>query len=125
LAAEEVEFPTSVFGLIVPRESKLQKHGLEIPPTKVDPGYAGHLCVTIFNHGYKPIQLDYGEQFCALVLFQVSPKAYPRTQPSALLQGKDVGVSTGRRISTFFRAQWQWLITSAIAITAIVVAFVR
>jgi len=47
---EEVQFPRGIFGHILPKVSLLQK-GIANTPSKVDPGYSGHLLITAFNHG--------------------------------------------------------------------------
>jgi dCTP deaminase len=67
---EEVHFPKSRFGQIIPRASKLQE-GLVNWPTKIDPGYNGPLFVTVYNCGSKPVKLRYGERFCALYILDV------------------------------------------------------
>lgn len=77
--AEQVHFPASIFGLIVPRQTLL-KDGLSNTPTKVDPGYGvGPLHIAVFNHGNKPFELRYHQRFCAMCLFQVED-ARPRAK---------------------------------------------
>jgi len=79
--AEQVHFPASIFGLIVPRQTLL-KDGLSNIPTKVDPGYGvGPLVITVFNHSNKPFELRYHQPFCALCLLQVDVEgARPRAK---------------------------------------------
>ena len=49
---ELVKFPKWRFGQILPKVSLLQV-GIANTPSKVDPGYEGHLLVTAFNHGRR------------------------------------------------------------------------
>jgi len=124
VAFEEVQFPVSVIGLIVPKESLLQK-GLSNWPTKVDPGYNGPLHITVYNHGNKSVRLRYGDPFCALLLFNVNPAAYPRTQKGALLKGPNIGVSAERQVWTFVLGHWQWIVTTIIAVAALIKALMK
>src|SRR5665213_337171 len=57
---ELVGFPKKLFGHILPRVSLLQK-GIANTPSKVDPGYDGHLLITAFNHGKRTETLTRGE----------------------------------------------------------------
>jgi hypothetical protein len=41
----------------------------------VDPGYPGHLLITLFNLGQTRVILHRGECFCSLTLFDVAPGA--------------------------------------------------
>jgi hypothetical protein len=67
---EEVDFPKSLFGLIVPKVSLLHE-GVSNTTSKIDPGYHGHLYITIFNLGKRPIPLRKGQKICTLLLFRV------------------------------------------------------
>jgi dCTP deaminase len=53
---EKVRLPRSMFGYIVPKVLLLQK-GLSNTISKVDPGYDGHLLVTVFNLGKEIVPL--------------------------------------------------------------------
>ena len=50
---EEVQFPKTRFGHIVPKVGLLQK-GLSNTSSKIDPGYEGKLLITVFNLGKRP-----------------------------------------------------------------------
>ena len=67
---EEVDFPVSLFGLIVPKVSLLRQ-GISNTTSKIDPGYRGRLYITIFNLGRKPVKLVRGQKICTLVMFYV------------------------------------------------------
>jgi deoxycytidine triphosphate deaminase len=51
---EEVQFPRSRFGHIVPKV-KLLMEGISNTSSKVDPGFDGRLLITVFNLGTKKI----------------------------------------------------------------------
>lgn len=71
---EEVQFPKSRFGLIVPKVSLLHR-GISNTTSKIDPGYRGRLYVTLFNLGKQNVILHRGDKFCSLVLFRVGEGA--------------------------------------------------
>jgi dCTP deaminase len=71
---EYLHLPRRMFGTIAPRVSLLQR-GLSTTFSKVDPGYPGHLLVTLFNLGKSTVTLKRGERFCALTLYDVAPGA--------------------------------------------------
>jgi len=50
---EDLPMPRGMFGYIVPRVKWLHE-GVSNTLSKVDPGYSGHLLVTLFNLGRKP-----------------------------------------------------------------------
>ncbi len=54
---EDLHVPQSMFGYIVPRVKWLQE-GVSNTLSKVDPGYNGHLLVTLFNLGKKTATLS-------------------------------------------------------------------
>jgi dCTP deaminase len=67
---ESVRLPRSMFGYIVPKVSLLQK-GLSNTISKIDPGYNGHLLVTLFNLGKQMERIERKQPFCALTIHQV------------------------------------------------------
>ena len=67
---ERLHLPKSMFGYIIPKVSLLQK-GVTNTSSKVDPGYDGHLLITVFNLGKKTVELQRLERFCALCILQV------------------------------------------------------
>ena len=66
---EEVHFPQSMVGYVVPKVGTLQK-GLSNTMSKVDPGYHGPLVITLFNLGKQDVTVKRSETFCALVIHQ-------------------------------------------------------
>jgi deoxycytidine triphosphate deaminase len=66
---EEVDFPISFFGMIVPKVSLLHQ-GVSNTTSKIDPGYRGHLYISIFNLGKRPIPLSRGQKVCSLVMLR-------------------------------------------------------
>ena len=73
---EFVRLPNSVFGQIVPKVSLLGL-GIANTPSKVDPGYHGHLLITVFNHGRRTVDLRRRQRFCALFLLTVQDGVRP------------------------------------------------
>lgn len=71
---ESIHLPRRLYGTIAPKVSLLQV-GLSSTFSKVDPGYNGHLLVTLFNLGETTVTLHRAERFCALTLFGVAPGA--------------------------------------------------
>jgi len=83
---EVVHFPKSRFGQIVPKVSFLQK-GVSNTASKVDPGYSGHLLITVFNLGKKKITLRRGQRFCSLYILQVDEGVRPYNKPEKRIVG--------------------------------------
>jgi dCTP deaminase len=71
---EYVHLPRRLFGIIAPKV-KLLENGLSTTFSKVDPGYNGHLLITLFNLGQTVRELRQGSCFCALTLFRVAAGA--------------------------------------------------
>lgn len=71
---EILHLPRRMFGTIAPRVSLLER-GLSSTFSKVDPGYNGHLLITLFNLGKTTVSLHRGQRFCALTMFEVAPGA--------------------------------------------------
>lgn len=68
---ESVQFPKSRFGHIVPKVTLLQ-NGISNTSSKIDPGYHGHLLVTVFNLGKRTIYLKKEEKFCTFYVLEVA-----------------------------------------------------
>jgi dCTP deaminase len=83
---EEVRFPSSLFGHIVPKVSLLQT-GIANTPTKIDPGYSGHLLITTFNHGRKSVKLKAGQLFCSMYLSTTTGDVAPYDKAGKDLEG--------------------------------------
>ncbi|HEY3909634.1 MAG TPA: hypothetical protein VGM07_07065 [Stellaceae bacterium] len=73
---EWVEFPELRFGQIFPKVGLLQR-GVTNTPSKVDPGFHGHLLVTVHNYGRRKVCLRRGQRFCSLHVFSVKGPIRP------------------------------------------------
>ena len=94
-----MRFPRRLFGQILPRVSLLAL-GIANTPSKIDPGYSGHLLITTFNHGKRTERLKRGERFCSLHLLTVEDGVIPFNGPgkqhrgvlrSAIYSGGEIG----------------------------------
>lgn len=114
---EYVHFPRSLFGIIAPKVKLLEK-GLSTTFSKVDPGYNGHLLITLFNLGQTVRELKRGDPFCALTLFEVSA--------GARLYGKGPQQITARNVKQPRRSLSEWLLPHHVTATLVlaVVTFV-
>jgi dCTP deaminase len=83
---EDVRFPRGLFGQILPRVSLLAR-GIANTPSKIDPGYSGHLLITTFNHGKRTQKLQRGERFCSLHLLTVGEGIRPFHGSAKQLEG--------------------------------------
>jgi deoxycytidine triphosphate deaminase len=73
---EFIEFPRHRFGQIFPKVTLLKK-GIANTPSKVDPGFRGHLLISVFNYGRRKVTLRRGEPFCSLHIFTVEGPIRP------------------------------------------------
>jgi deoxycytidine triphosphate deaminase len=112
---EYVHLPRRLFGIIAPKVSLLE-NGLSTTFSKVDPGYNGHLLITLFNLGQKVRQLKRGSTFCAFTLLTVAdgarlyekgpqqisarPASQPRASLRELLDTYHVGVMVALIVAT-------------------------
>jgi deoxycytidine triphosphate deaminase len=83
---EDVRFPDRLFGQILPRV-RLLARGIANTPSKIDPGYSGHLLITTFNHGKRTQKLQRGGRFCSLHLLSVEDGIRPFRDSSKQLEG--------------------------------------
>ncbi len=91
-ALEQVHFPNSVFGQIVPKVSLLQV-GVSNTSSKIDPGYDGPLLITVFNLGKKEHRFKHGAPFCNLYLLSVDDSG---VRPYGGTGKQLLGARTGR-----------------------------
>ncbi len=84
---EYVHLPRSMYGAISPKVTLVQM-GLPHTYSKVDPGYHGHLLVTLFNLGETVVKLKRLDRFCALTIFDVAPGAILYTKPGKSIPGE-------------------------------------
>lgn len=96
---EWVHFPQGMFGYLIPKVGLLQ-NGISNTLSKVDPGYHGHLIVTVFNLGKKSVFLDPGQAFCALAIHGVegAPDLYNN-------DGKQIST---RSAAGTWNSFWDW-----------------
>jgi dCTP deaminase len=80
---EEVRLPRELFGQILPRVSLLEL-GIANTPSKIDPGYAGHLLITTFNHGKRTEKLRREQRFCSLHRLTVEDGISRNNSPSCV-----------------------------------------
>ena len=84
---EFIQLPRTLFAFIVPKVALLQK-GLSNTMSKVDPGYHGHLLVTLFNLGQQPVTLRRQDSCCALCVLQVQGEANPYSKSPKRIDGE-------------------------------------
>jgi dCTP deaminase len=84
---EEVQFPKTLFGQILPMVSLLQK-GIANTPSKVAPGYSGHLLITAFNHENQTVSLKRRDKFCSLHLLSVDHDVRPYNKSAKQILGR-------------------------------------
>ena len=97
---EWVHFPQNMFGYLIPRVSLLQD-GVTNTLSKIDPGYDGHLIVTVFNLGKKKVELFPQQAFCSLAIHRVegTPSLYAGG-------GKQI---KGRVEAGWWAHSWDWV----------------
>ena len=100
---ELVKFPVGRFGHILPKVSLLQQ-GIANTPSKVDPGYEGHLLVTAFNHGKRTIALKRLDPFCSLHVFDMIGDVRPYDKPGKQILGARRSAGWPRRIRDWIEA---------------------
>ena len=82
---EFVSFPNTLFGQIAPKVDVLQT-GIANTPSKVDPGYPGHLLITVFNHGRRTVKLKCKQPFCSLFVSSVGEGVRPYSKIGIVLE---------------------------------------
>jgi deoxycytidine triphosphate deaminase len=94
---EFVKFPITRFGQIFPKVSLLQK-GLANTPSKVDPGYEGHLLITLFNQGKTTVPLHRYDKFCSLHVLDMAGEVRPYDKPGKQISGVQRSTGWVRRV---------------------------
>jgi deoxycytidine triphosphate deaminase len=94
---EDVHFPRSMFGYIVPKVTLLQR-GISNTVSKVDPGYNGPLLVSLFNLGKETVPIKRGEPFCSISIHQVLSGAVLYNGPAKRIVG-EAGRRTWQRLT--------------------------
>lgn len=83
---EYVQLPRGLFALVVPKVGLLQR-GVSNTLSKIDPGYDGHLLVTVFNLGRETVRLRRLDRFCSLCLLRVERGARLYSKPGQSIRG--------------------------------------
>lgn len=111
---EKLNVPDGFLGLLCSRGS-LTERGLIVPNTKIDPIFGGHLDISMFNSGQRPILVEHGMKFCSVVFCRLEEETKSRHVRSAPpMHGDGLGVLTA-----FWEQHASALITS---ITTILLA---
>ena len=84
---ECIHLPKKLFALVVPKVGLLQE-GLSNTMSKVDPGYDGHLLVTLFNLGKTTVRLKRFAPFCSLCVLRVDSGATLYDKPGKSIAGQ-------------------------------------
>jgi dCTP deaminase len=91
-----IAFPKQRFGQILPKVLLLQQ-GIANTPSRLDPGYAGYLLITAFNHGKQTVSLRRGQRFCSLHVLDVEGPVRPYDKPGKRITGAHRSASWRRR----------------------------
>lgn len=118
---ETIRLPRSMFGYVVPRVFWLQK-GISNTMSKVDPGYDGHLLVTLFNLGKSTGRIKAGDRFCTLVLHQVAEGARLYNKPAKRIEG-DASAHMWQRVRDRLEANTAVIIVIVILLQLLVLLF--
>lgn len=109
---EWIHLPRKFFALLVPKVGLLQR-GLSNTMSKVDPGYDGHLLVTLFNLGKTTVKLKRGVPFCSLCVLRVDGGATLYEKP-----GKSI---TGEAKRAWWQRPRDWMERNGPALTAVLI----
>ncbi len=121
--AEFVHFPVTRFGNILPKVTMLHQ-GLSNTSSKVDPGYKGHLSITVFNLGKRTVEITHKQPFCTLYVLEVrdaKEKAKPYGKISKGLPAFPPEEDLKTRVISFLN-KYNLPITLAIAAAALIVS---
>lgn len=119
---EEVHMPKGTFGVIVPKVSLLHS-GVSNTGSKVDPGYHGHLLITVFNLGKRTFHLRRHQPFCSMYILQIANGGRPYDKSPKEIPGQAV---TGfwRRLRDHVEASHTfWL--AGLTLVTLVVAIIQ
>jgi dCTP deaminase len=119
---EFLHLPRCMYGSIAPKVSLLQQ-GLSTTYSKVDPGYNGHLLVTLFNLGKTTVDLERGKRFCALSVLEVAPGA--RLYDKGSKQINAPPAKAPRRGVREFLEQYHLVATVVTAVVAMLLAIAK
>lgn len=117
---EWVHFSNNKFGQILPKVGLLHK-GVSNTTSKVDPGYEGNLTISLFNLGKDTISLKRKEEFCTLIIQEVSPGTTPYQKAGKTIPNTNQKKPWYKQLLTLLK-DYSWLLTLVISIVAILVA---
>lgn len=66
LTLEKLELPNTISGRIGIRSYFTRKGLVFFAGPQIDPGFKGHLSISLFNTGPRPVIMKYGEPFCTV-----------------------------------------------------------
>jgi len=122
---EEVRFPQTRFGQIVPKVNLLKK-GISNTTSKIDPGYNGKLLITVFNLGKNTVPLKKGDKFCTMIIQTIhggGTKCY--NKPAQQIPSNPENNFLGK-IKDFITGPYIGFISLVVSsLVAIVVAFIK
>lgn len=72
MTLEKVQLPPNICGRIGIRSYFTRKGLIPFAGPQVDPGFRGHLIISVFNTGPRPIIMKYGEPFCTIEFHELS-----------------------------------------------------
>jgi dCTP deaminase len=104
---EFIHLPGTMFGIIAPKVSLLQR-GVSNTFSKVDPGYQGHLLISLFNLGKATIELQRGDPFCALPILEVAGRARLYNKQPKQINGRSA-LAPIQRFSDWLESQGVYL----------------
>jgi deoxycytidine triphosphate deaminase len=116
---EYIHMPQTRYGIVVPKVSMLQR-GVSNTFSKVDPGYHGHLLVSLFNLGKETITLHRGDRFCALTVLEMAGDARPYNKPSKQISGGSA-LTHLQTLSDWLEAHTGYVHLGVIVVTALLV----
>jgi len=72
MTLEKAQLPPNICGRIGIRSYFTRKGLIPFAGPQVDPGFRGHLIISVFNTGPRPIIMKYGEPFCTIEFHELS-----------------------------------------------------
>ena len=89
--AERIKVPHNMYGLIVPTGSLFLDSGVLIAPAKVEPSYAGHLMLRLFNTTSYKHNLKSGDKLASIIFFSTETTRFqPETSKKSIVVGARV-----------------------------------
>jgi deoxycytidine triphosphate deaminase len=74
MTLEKVQMPPNICARIGIRSYFTRKELIPFAGPQIDPGFRGHLIISVFNTGPRPIIMKYGEPFCTIEFHELSDR---------------------------------------------------